>query len=130
MRAELPYNVTNTYSNVLDIDDLGDCAIECIDGNGFFRYIVIYTKLGISHVHTWGPTMGPDCAFDMFPLSNNGNVKYSYTYHTQQFDEGKLVSFVSKTILTWRITDAKIIPIDEAASQIKNLQQYVLDRGN
>lgn len=106
----------------LEIKDIGKCAIEGVNPDGFYFYLVIITIRGVAHMFTCGPLI-PD--LDDLPPG------YTVNYSTTNFNIQKL----KKTVSAWLngrkpgkskpINEAKLVDIDYAISQFKNIKSYV-----
>ena len=106
----------------LEIKDIGKCAIEGVNPDGFYFYLVIITVRGVAHMFTCGPLI-PD--LDDLPPG------YTVNYSTTNFNIQKL----KKTVSAWLngrkpgksklINDAKLVDIDYAISQFKSVKSYV-----
>ena len=98
----------------LEIKDIGKCAIEGVNPDGFYFYLVIITVRGVAHMFTCGPLI-PD--LDDLPPG------YTVNYSTTNFNSQKL----KKTVSAWLngrkpgksklIDEAKLVDIDYAISQ-------------
>ena len=106
----------------LEIKDIGKCAIEGVNPDGFYFYLVIITIRGVAHMFTCGPLI-PD--LDDLPPG------YTVNYSTTNFNSQKL----KKTVSAWLngrkpgksklIDEAKLVDIDYAISQFKSVKSYV-----
>ena len=106
----------------LEIKDIGKCAIEGVNPDGFYFYLVIITVRGVAHIFTCGPLI-PD--LDDLPPG------YTVNYSTTNFNSQKL----KKTVSAWLngrkpgksklIDEAKLVDIDYAISQFKSVKSYV-----
>lgn len=106
----------------LEIKDIGKCAIEGVNPDGFYFYLVIITVRGVAHMFTCGPLI-PD--LDDLPPG------YTVNYSTTNFNIQKL----KKTVSAWLngrkpgksklINEAKLVDIDYAISQFKSVKSYV-----
>ena len=116
------YNGEATFLGELDIDNIGEFAIEANNDEGMFWYYICRTLLGTTTIATSGPKI-PDV--DLLPKT------FHQSRYTMQFNEGKIVKDVTKFLNDWtkRITNAKLIPIDEAVNQFVNLRDYLEDYG-
>lgn len=106
----------------LEIKDIGKCAIEGVNPDGFYFYLAIITVRGVAHMFTCGPLI-PD--LDDLPPG------YTVNYSTTNFNIQKL----KKTVSAWLngrkpgkskpINEAKLVDIDYAISQFKSVKSYV-----
>lgn len=116
------YNGDVAFLGELDIDNIGEFAIEANNDEGMFWYYVCRTLFGTTTIATSGPRI-PD--IELLPKS------FYQQRYTMQFNEAKIIKDVSRYLndYTKKITTAKVIPIDEAVSQFVNLRDYLEDYG-
>lgn len=115
---EFEYFVTHSANGVLDIDDIGNCAIDIFNDDGLEMVMVIDTNLGATRVLTYGP-FNPDlerlpnsvvCDLTQFPFS-----------HT-------LINRTIRTFLNnwkFRATQAFEIDKNEALNKCRNIIEYM-----
>lgn len=112
------------YMSNIDIENIGDCAIEANNDDGFFWYLIVKTSLGTSTICTCGPVV-PDV--DLLPSG------FSQSLNRMPYKEDKLVKTISLFLNDRgkKITKAIAIPIEDAAAQFRDLSDYVerLDEG-
>ena len=116
------YNGSPTYMGELDIDNIGDFAIEASNDDGMFWYYICRTLLGITTIATSGPRI-PDV--ELLPKV------FSQCRFTMDFNEEKIIKDVTKFLNDFRkkITVANVIPIEDAIEQVVNLKDYLEDYG-
>jgi len=103
--------------SLLSVDDLGECAIEATNDEGYFYYLVIRTSLGMTTIAKCGPVV-PDV--NMLPDG------YATELVRMKYDGQKLGSVVNKWLNDKKkLTEAKIITIDEALEQFRDLGEYM-----
>lgn len=121
----IDYSATKTFTQTLQIDDIGNCAIR---GEGSFRdgkvtwpgdyYLVIKTVMGRTVFMKWGPLM-PD--FTALPNTFKLEVK------TCQYKEGTIVkeieSFINDGLKG--IHDAEQILPEEALEFLPNETNFM-----
>ena len=119
------YCATKTFTDALEIDDIGNCAIIC---HGFYRdgkiklpgdyALIIKTVMGIATVLKWGPIV--DWTLDL----QNG---YSVTVKTLNFKEPALIreiqTFINDPMKD--IREAKVVESDELFELLPKLENYI-----
>lgn len=112
------YLVKIKKESSIDIEDIGNCAIDVFNDLGFEWVLLIRTIEGNTQIVEFGPTL-PD--LDYPPSS----VKYSYD--RIDFSESKLINRISKFLTDGyrNITQAFEITQQEAKEKMKNLVDYV-----
>ena len=104
--------------SLIDIENIGDFAIEANNDEGAFWYLVIRTSLGTTTIASCGPVV-PD--IELLPDG--------YTCYLTRMDykEEKLI----KSINMWlndrgkKLVQAKVIDINEAIDQFRDLGEYL-----
>ncbi len=116
------YNGEATFLGELDVDNIGEFAIEASNDDGMFWYYVARTLLGTTTIATSGPRI-PDV--ELLPKTFNQERK------TMAFNEIKIIKDVSQYLNDFKkkITRAELIPIDDAINQFVNLRDYLQDYG-
>lgn len=114
MQFEYLQQITSMAS--LEVDDIGNTAIQCFSDYGETKVLIIRTIDGISEIIEFGPV--------------NTDVKQlpdfvSYTYTRIEFNQRKIAKIISKFINDKIITQAQEIDFDSAKEVIKNLVDYV-----
>lgn len=115
---EFEFNQQLMPQNILDIDEIGEFAIEASNDEGYFYYLVVKTFIGISTFASCGPVI-PDT-----DLLGDG---FACSLTKCPYKEDK----IAKAIKFWlndkskKLTDAKLIDIDEALSQFKDVAHYM-----
>ena len=115
------YNNQLLPQNLIDINDFGQCCLECSNEDGFYYYIIIKTTMGTTTIATCGPVV-PDV--DLLPSG------FMTTLKRMDFKEDKVCKEL-KTFLNdkKKITEAKEIPFDQAIDNFRELSQYLRDGG-
>ena len=119
------YNATKTFTEALEIDDIGNCAIIC---HGFYRdgkiklpgdyAIIIKTIMGIATILKWGPIV--DWALGL----QNG---YNVSVKTINFKEPSLVREIQMFINDPMkdIREAEVVDGDSLLDFLPKLENYV-----
>ena len=108
MDSNILYNLQQTLTNSVYVEDVGNCALEAIDEQGTHHYFLTKTVMGRTFTLTFGPLV-PD--IEELPKS------YSVTYTKKNYDDEGL----AKTIQAWaapkkgsNIVSIKQIPLEDA----------------
>ena len=116
--ATFEFNNQFVPQSLVDIENIGQCAIEASNDEGYFWYLIISTSLGTVTIASSGPSI-PDVA-----LLPGG---YSCSFYTMEYKENKL----EKAINTWLndrgkcLTQARVIEVDEALDEFRDIAQYL-----
>ena len=117
----IEYSSVFNPQNALEIKDIGHCAIEGVNDDGLYFYLVIVTVRGYSTIATCGPVI-PDIT-ELPP-------GYTSELHNMKFNQTKIKAAVFKWLNSSKpgkskpISSAKIICIEEALSQFRNVGEY------
>ena len=119
MEVQFEFNQVLMPQSIVDLDDIGDFALECYNENfSTYFYIVAKTKDGFTTFFTWGPVI-PDLKM---PLD-----KYFFNINIMEYKEKKVISFINKFLNGGHgITEAKIIPLEEAIEQAIDEKEFLL----
>ncbi len=114
----IQFNGDVTFLKELDIDNLGEFAIEASNDEGMFWYYVVRTSLGTVTIATSGPRI-PD--IELLPKGFN-QALYRIPYK-----EDKIIKDVSSFLNDprKRIVKAELLDIDVAIEQFVNLRDYL-----
>ena len=98
----------------IDIENIGNCAIDAYNDLGFEWLFLVCTIEGTTHMIEFGPVV-PD--LDILP------AKVSYTYDRIDFKEGKIANRISKFLNepSRNITQVFEITQQEAREKMRNL---------
>lgn len=116
MRFE--YLVKIQKESSIEIDNIGNCALDVFNDLGFEWLLIIHTVEGTTQIVEFGPLL-PD--LDYPP------AKVSYTYDRMDFSESKLHTRISKFLTDgYRgVTQAFEISKEEAKDKMKSLVDYL-----
>ena len=109
--------------SLVDIDEIGQFALEASNDEGYFWYLVVRTSLGTVTIGSCGPVV-PD--IDLLPSG------YCCSLARMEYKEQKLEKFIN----TWLndrskvLTNAKLIEVDDAIDEFRDLGQYLRNEGN
>ena len=118
MQVDFEYNKQWVPQNLLNLEEVGQCAIEACNDDGMFFYLIVSTVLGEAVIASCGPVI-PDV--DEIPDG------YCCSMYRMEYKEDKLV----KTISMWlnhkdrKITEAKEVSLTEALDQFRDLGSYL-----
>ena len=118
------FDLQPAFMSNIDIENIGDFALEVNNDDGFFWYLIVKTSLGTSTICTCGPLV-PDV--DLLPSG------FSQSLNRMPYKEDKLVKQISLFLNDGKkkITKAVLIPIEDAISQFRDMSDYLerLDEG-
>lgn len=111
------YNAELVLQSALDVDDIGNTAIEGINDDGYYYYLIIVTVLGETSVYTFGPVIP-----DLVELIEG----YTFNFFSLDYKETK----IEKIITRWlndnkKLTSAKIIDKQSAINSLPNLEDII-----
>ena len=107
----------------LDVDDIGNCAIEANNDEGNYYYMVIETNLGFTKIFEYGPVQ---------PDFNEMCKSVTCTFDRIEFNEKK----ISKRIYSFlnapgkNITQAQIVDKEYALDGCKDIIEYMRNSNN
>lgn len=110
MRFE--YLFSRTALEDIEIEAIGNCALECFTDKGEVYYLIVKTDLGITQFYTQGPTI-PD--IDMLPS------KVNVSYSRFGYSESKIIKAIEKFLANPDITQVMEIDIDEALTKCSEI---------
>ena len=116
--ASFEFNQQLMPQNVIDIEEIGQFALEASNDQGYFYYLIVRTSLGVVTMASCGPVV-PDVG-----LLPSGYCCY---LNRMEYKENK----VEKAINTWlndrakALTEAKVIEIEDALDQFRDLGEYI-----
>ena len=112
------YLVKIKKESSINIEDIGNCALDVFNDLAFEWLLLIRTKEGTTEIVEFGPIIAD---LDYPP------AKMSYTYDRMDFNESKLRNRISKFLTDGyrNITQAFEIDQKEAKEKMKNLVDYV-----
>lgn len=113
---EIKYKPEKQLTAVLDIDDIGNCAIEAYNDLNEYYYLLIKTVLGKSKVYSFGPIV-EDGQADHFDLS----------FYTMDYNIKKLQKTVFAFLNNFKtnIEAAIVIDFEQALTKITSLDVYL-----
>lgn len=123
MRQNFGYFYSSMAIGQLDVDDIGNCAIEANNDEGNYYYMVIETNLGFTKMFEYGPVQ---------PDFNEMCKSVTCTFDRIEFNEKK----ISKRIYSFlnapgkNITQAQIVDKEYALDGCKDIIEYVRDSNN
>lgn len=120
MQKSYNYFETSTFLGQLDVEDIGDCAIEANNDKGLVYYLIIKTIYGITHCLETGPFI-----IDLEELPKVSNIRYfSFEFNDKKIN--KIIdSFLNDP--NREITQAKIVDEEEVYENSRDILQYFKD---
>lgn len=112
------YSYTHVETAELNIDDIGNCAIESCNADGEYFYLIIVTKEGYSHIIEYGP-YNPDF------ISPPSYLNYSFRYFMYSMPRLKKIIDTYLNNSLYHLNSAKLITIEEALSKCKPPTIYI-----
>jgi len=102
----------------IDIENVGNCAIDVFNDMGFEWILLISTDEGITEILEYGPIVP-----DIEKLPNS----VSYTYDRINYSQSKISTRIDKFLNAGyrMITQASEISKEEAKEKMRNLVSYV-----
>lgn len=104
--------------NLIDIDNIGEFALEGSNDQGVFWYLVVRTLLGVTTIAECGPVV-PDVI--LLPTG------YSSSITRMEYKEKKLNTLITKWLndFSKKLTDAHLIDVDSALDQFRDVGDYM-----
>ena len=118
MRGQFKYYYVSQSYGSLDIEDIGNCAIEACDDRGVYKYLVIKTNLGETKVFTYGPTI-PDIPIP----AKSVNISFKRISYNEAKIGGIIEKFLQDPYMS--ITQANEVTAEEALSNCMDLIEYM-----
>jgi len=103
MRFE--YLFSRTALEDIEIEAIGNCALECFTDRGEVYYIIVKTDLGMTQLYMQGPTIA-----DMEVLP----AKVEISYDRFSYSEARIIKAIRKFIANPAITQVMEIDVNEA----------------
>lgn len=112
------YLVKIKKESSINIEDIGNCALDVFNDLAFEWLLLIRTKEGVTEIVEFGPIIA-DLEYPP--------AKMSYTYDRISFAEGKIINRIQKFLNDGyrNVTQAFEIDQKEAKEKMKNLVDYV-----
>lgn len=117
---EFPYYSESSFLDAIEINNIGDCAIEANNDDGMFWYLIIRTSLGWTQIIQYGPIC-PD--IKLFPDKVNCSFE-RFEYNNKKV--GKIIrDFLNSFKKPYsKITQAKLIDTDTALNSCRSIIDY------
>jgi len=119
MQSSIEYKYDLNPQALIEIADIGQFAIQASNDDGFEYYFAVVSDLGFANIYQWGP---------VFPDNHMMLDEYSFTKVNIPYKERK-IELAAKKFLNnykYRITEAKIITIEEASERALNEQINII----
>lgn len=114
---QFEYLQVQTAMSSIDIDDIGNCCLQCFSDFGETKVLIIKTIDGISEIITYGPIN-----IDVKELPDY----VDYTYQRMEYNQRKIAKIIDKFINDKIVTQVIEIEPVEAKSIIRNLVDDVI----
>ena len=123
MRTNFEYFFSRMAVGELEVEDIGDCAIEANDDIGNFYYLVIETNLGFTKIFEYGPVR---------PDFNEMCKSVECTFDRIEFNENKIRKRIQTflNIPVRNITQAQIVEKEYALDGCKDIIEYMRHKEN
>ena len=123
MRLNFEYFFSRMAMGDLEVEDIGNCAIEANDDIGNFYYIVIETNLGFTKIFEYGPTQ---------PDFNEMCKSVTCTFDRIEFNEKKIIKRIQTFLNTpiRNITQAQVVEKEYALDGCKDIIEYMRHKEN
>lgn len=115
---QFDYFFTHSVNGILDIEDIGNCAISAFNDIGEEYILIIDTNMGVTRILNFGPVVP-----DLETLPKKVNCNFSRI----NFSEGKIIKEINKFLTGGfsNITQAMEIDKDEALDHCRDLVEYM-----
>ena len=102
----------------IDIEDIGNCALDVYNDLGFEWLLLIHTREGLTQIVEFGPLLAD---MEVPPSTVN------YSYERINFSESKLRNKISRFLTDGNksVTQAFEVTHQEAKEKMKNLVDYI-----
>lgn len=115
------YNNQLLPQNSIDINDIGQCCLECVNEEGMFYYLIIKTTMGITTIATCGPVV---------PDVNRLPSGFTTTLKRIDYKEDKIAKELKYFLNDKKnIIEANVLSFDEAISNFRDVGNYLIDGG-
>ena len=108
-----------TAQESIDIDDIGNTAIQCWSNYGETKVLIIKTMDGITEIIEFGPVNT-----DINELPD----KVIYNYQRFEFNQGKIIKIINKFINDEIVSQVREVTFTEAKNVIKNLVDCMMNK--
>ena len=118
MATTFEFNNQFVPQSLVDIENIGQFAIEASNADGYFWYLIVSTSLGTVTIASSGP-----CIPDVNLLPGG----YACSFYTMEYKENKL----EKAINTWLndrgkcLVEARVVEIEKALDEFRDLGEYL-----
>ena len=117
----IEYSNIYTPQNLIEIENISNCAIEGVNDDSLYFYFICITVRGISTITTYGPLVP-----DLLELPSG----YTCELYNINYNPKKLKQIIYSWLNSKKpgkakpISSAKIICIEEALSQFRDINEY------
>lgn len=115
---DFPYFKETIINGNLEVDDIGNCAIEAMNDNAECWVLVIDTMLGTSRIFKYGPYN-----YDLDMLPKNVLCSFSRIPFSEFKLKKEIDSFLNSPFAN--ITQARVVDKYEALNNCKSIIEYM-----
>lgn len=117
MRGKFDYCVTYTVNAQLDIESIGDCAIQANNDKYESYILIIKTEMGRTHILEFGPILIDAKSY----IPSN----FKCNYRTFEYSESRIHKAIEAFLRTSHpdITQAEVVSYEEALNQLPDIAQ-------
>lgn len=112
MHSTFEYMYETVSRDSVEIEDIGNCALECFNDQGEAYYLIVNTKIGQTEIIEFGP-------YDATSSEQIVRTKFNFKYKRIDYDDYKV-----KNAIDTFITDK----YKKVTQVIETSQQYVFDK--
>lgn len=115
---QFEFNQQLMPQSLVEVEEIGEFALEGWNDEGYYYYLIIKTILGTSIISTCGPVV-PD--IDILPAG------FKITLDKTAYKEDKLIKNISYFLndRSKALTYAQVITVDDALKQFRDLRSYL-----
>ena len=117
---EIEYNKDIVALNFIDIQDIGNCCLECISADEMYFYIINKTSLGVCTMFTCGPII-PDVS--LIP-SGFAIIINKIEYNTKLILKELSLYINNKNK---KIVEVNEISVEQAVKEFRDIGKYIMD---
>lgn len=117
---DFEYLATNTFTGLLEIEDIGNCAITAFNDIGWESILIVDTQLGKSRVFQMGPI-----AVDLERLPDTVSCTLTQLDFSQKKISSIINTFLNNNRTNRYITQALEVSKEKALEDCRNLVDYM-----
>lgn len=114
---DFEYNNQYVPQDLLTVDEIGRCALEGSNDDGFHYVLIVRVSMGMATLIECGP-YAPDVA--VLPSG------FSMSLNRMKFDARKVGGYINKWLNDKKkLTHVDVIPEEEAIEQFRDMKEYI-----